>query len=215
MSLKPWPITEMQTELFHLLGRWTDTICCSCIQVDSNSLKDVMCLMQLFANCSFNLLLSLVCGCKLSQSFFKGVMCSCQAALQNCVLLLQVSVSPDSCITPCNITWCEQAFVQDWFLTAVSYCNWSENLKTMGFWFQSHNTQYKTGIVKFGWLVAVSITHTYSFLQNHLHAHIIKSRRRSYDDANNKQVEEKEKNQNNGFICNLWFLKSHWSCSHS
>jgi len=72
-----------------------------------------MCLMQLFANCSFHLLLSLVCGCKLSQSFFKGMMCSCQAALQNCVLLLQVFVRPDSCNTPCNITRIEEAFVQD------------------------------------------------------------------------------------------------------
>lgn len=32
-------------------------------------------------------------------------------------------------------------------------------------------------------------------------------------DANNKQAEEgEEKNQNKEFICNLWFLKSHWSC---
>jgi len=46
-------------------------------------------------------------------------------------------------------------------------------LKTMGFQIQSHNTQYKTDIVKVGWVVAVSIRHTYSFLPNHHHAHII------------------------------------------
>ena len=130
---------KAQTELFHLLARRIDTIYCSCIQVDSNSLKDVMCLMQLFANCSFHLLLSLVCSCKLSQSFFKGMMCSCQAALQSCVLLLQVFVCPESCITPCNITRCEEAFMQDWFLTALSFCNWSEKFPIWKQWAYNSN----------------------------------------------------------------------------
>jgi hypothetical protein len=42
----------------------------------------------------------------------------------------------------------------------------------MGFRIQSHNTQYKRDRVKVGWVVAVSIRHTYSFLPNHHHAHI-------------------------------------------